>query len=85
MENSYTITQTDDDLDVPDTHFKRFTVRVVIPEKNYDDTLTTRMIFDDDYGWIEMNCEVGVLLGMWDDYDSGEIVNDIVGELQSLC
>tara|TARA_R110001592_G_scaffold322788_4_gene601798 strand:+ start:1064 stop:1318 length:255 start_codon:yes stop_codon:yes gene_type:complete len=84
MEN-YTITQTDDDLDVSDTHFKRFTVHIVIPEVNYDDTLTTRMIFDDEYGWIEMNCEVGVLLGMFGDFDTGSLVNDIVGELQSLC
>ncbi len=82
---SYTIIQTDDDLDVSDTHFKRFTVHVVIPEKNYDDWISTRMIFDDDVGWIEMNCEVGVLLGMWDDYDTGSLVSDIVGELQSLC
>tara|TARA_R110001632_G_scaffold179740_2_gene299666 strand:- start:173 stop:448 length:276 start_codon:yes stop_codon:yes gene_type:complete len=89
MENSYTITQTESDLEVSDETFKRFTVNIKIPELDYDDTLTTRMIIDSedslDPEWIEMNCEVGVLLGMFGDIDVGDIVDEIVNELEKLC
>ena len=84
MEYSYEITQNDDDLQVSDSGFKRFTVSVQIPSLGIDDSFSTRMIPDPHCGWVEMNSESGEMLG-WTDEDIGDIIHEICNDLYQKC